>query len=71
MADLREVKQKHNNLITGIEEYLSNEEIMTIKLMSQSNNGCVKSYKEIMSSAYGHPKQQIEETSTNNIDLSD
>lgn len=63
--------QEHNNPITGIDEHLSNEDIITIKLILQANSGCVKSYKALMDSAYGHPKQQIEETINNSgLDLS-
>lgn len=63
--------QNYNNPLTGIEDNLSNEDIMTIQLILKANNGCVKSYRELLNSAYGQPKQEIEQTNSNQVDLSE
>jgi len=48
-----EVSQKIKNPITGKEENLEQQDIMTLALIKKARNGDVSAYKELMDSAYG------------------
>lgn len=48
-----EVSQKIKNPITGKEEKLEQQDIMTLALIKKARNGDVSAYKELMDSAYG------------------
>lgn len=48
-----EVSQKIKNPITGEEENLEQQDIMTLALIKKARNGDVSAYKELMDSAYG------------------
>ena len=65
-----EVNQKLKNPLTGTEETMSQEDLMTLALIKKAREGDVSAYRELMNSGYGAPVQQIEQTQTN-IDLSD
>ena len=65
-----EVNQKLKNPLTGTEEIMSQEDLMTLALIKKAREGDVGAYRELMNSGYGAPVQQIEQTQTN-IDLSD
>jgi len=65
-----EVNQKLKNPLTGTEETMSQEDLMTLALIKKAREGDVSAYRELMNSGYGSPVQQIEQTQTN-IDLSD
>lgn len=64
-----EVNQKLKNPLTGTEETMSQEDLMTLALIKKAREGDVAAYKALMDSGYGAPIQQIEQQQTN-IDLS-
>jgi len=63
-----EVNQKLKNPLTGAEETMSQEDLMTLALIKKAREGDVAAYKALMDSGYGAPIQQIEQQQTN-IDL--
>lgn len=65
-----EVNQKLKNPITGQDETMSQEDLMTLALIKKAREGDVSAYKALMDSGYGAPVQQIEQQQTS-IDLSD
>ena len=64
-----EVNQKLKNPLTGNDEVMSQEDLMTLALIKKAREGDVAAYKALMDSGYGAPIQQIEQQQTN-IDLS-
>lgn len=63
-----EVNQKLKNPLTGTDEVMSQEDLMTLALIKKAREGDVAAYKALMDSGYGAPVQQIEQQQTN-IDL--
>jgi len=61
-----EVNQKLKNPLTGTDEVMSQEDLMTLALIKKAREGDVAAYKALMDSGYGAPVQQIEQT---NIEL--
>ena len=57
------------NPLTGFEEEMTQEDLMTLALIKKARDGDVSAYKALMDSGYGAPVQQIEQTNTE-IDLS-
>jgi hypothetical protein len=57
-----EVNQKLKNPLTGTEETMSQEDLMTLALIKKAREGDVAAYKALMDSGYGAPLQQIEQT---------
>ena len=57
-----ETIQSAKNTITGEDEKLSQEDLMTLALLKKARNGDVAAYKQLMDSGYGMPTQQIEHT---------
>jgi hypothetical protein len=57
-----EVNQKLKNPLTGAEETMSQEDLMTLALIKKAREGDVSAYKALMDSGYGAPLQQIEQT---------
>jgi hypothetical protein len=57
-----EVNQKLKNPLTGAEETMSQEDLMTLALIKKAREGDVAAYKALMDSGYGAPIQQIEQT---------
>ena len=57
-----ETIQSAKNPITGEDEKLSQEDLMTLALLKKARNGDVSAYKQFMDSGYGMPTQQIEHT---------
>lgn len=57
-----EVNQKLKNPLTGNEETMSQEDLMTLALIKKAREGDVAAYKALMDSGYGSPVQQIEQT---------
>jgi hypothetical protein len=57
-----EVNQKLKNPLTGAEETMSQEDLMTLALIKKAREGDVNAYKALMDSGYGAPVQQIEQT---------
>jgi hypothetical protein len=54
--------QEEVNLLKGIKELLSNEDMITLALIHKAKKGDVNAYKTLMDSAYGGGKQNIEIT---------
>ena len=57
-----EVNQKLKNPLTGTDEVMSQEDLMTLALIKKAREGDVAAYKALMDSGYGAPIQQIEQT---------
>jgi len=57
-----EVNQSSKNPITGVNETMSQEDLMTLALIKKAREGDVNAYKALMDSGYGAPVQQIEQT---------
>jgi len=57
-----EVNQNLKNPITGEQENMSQEDLMTLALIKKARDGDVNAYKALMDSGYGAPLQQIEQT---------
>ncbi len=64
-----QVNQNLKNPLTGENETMSQEDLMTLALIKKAREGDVNAYKALMDSGYGAPVQQIEQTNTD-IDLS-
>lgn len=64
-----EVEQKLKNPLTGTDETMSQEDLMTLAMIKKAREGDVAAYKALMDSGYGAPIQQVEQTQTN-VDLS-
>jgi hypothetical protein len=65
-----EVNQSSKNPITGQNETMSQEDLMTLALIKKARDGDVNAYKALMDSGYGAPVQQIEQQQTT-VDLSE
>ena len=65
-----EVNQNLKNPITGENETMSQEDLMTLALIKKAREGDVNAYKALMDSGYGAPVQQIEQQQTT-VDLSE
>lgn len=63
------IEQDLKNPLTGENETMSQEDLMTLALIKKAREGDVNAYKALMDSGYGAPVQQVEQTQTN-IDLS-
>ena len=57
-----EVAQKIKNPITGQDETLEQQDIMTLALIKKAREGDVSAYRELMDSAYGKAIQQTDIT---------
>lgn len=57
-----EVNQSLKNPLTGENETMSQEDLMTLALIKKAREGDVSAYKALMDSGYGQPLQQIEQT---------
>ena len=57
-----EVNQSLKNPLTGEQETMSQEDMITLALIKKARDGDVSAYKELMNSGYGAPVQQIEQT---------
>jgi hypothetical protein len=57
-----EVNQSLKNPLTGEQETMSQEDLMTLALIKKAREGDVSAYKALMDSGYGSPLQQIEQT---------
>ena len=57
-----EVNQSLKNPLTGEQETMSQEDLMTLALIKKAREGDVSAYKALMDSGYGQPLQQIEQT---------
>ena len=57
-----EVSQNLKNPLTGEQETMSQEDLMTLALIKKAREGDVNAYKALMDSGYGAPIQQIDQT---------
>jgi len=57
-----EVNQNLKNPLTGEQEIMSQEDLMTLALIKKAREGDVAAYKALLDSGYGAPVQQIEQT---------
>ena len=57
-----EVNQSLKNPLTGEQELMSQEDLMTLAIIKKAREGDVAAYKALMDSGYGQPLQQIEQT---------
>jgi hypothetical protein len=57
-----EVNQSLKNPLTGEQETMSQEDMITLALIKKARDGDVSAYKELMNSGYGAPLQQIDQT---------
>jgi hypothetical protein len=62
-----EVNQSLKNPLTGEQETMSQEDLMTLALIKKARDGDVNAYKALMDSGYGAPLQQIDQTVEQNI----
>ena len=62
IREILDLMEKKNNPITGQEENLSQEQIMTLAVLSKARKGDVRAYQALMDSAFGAPKNQTEIT---------
>ena len=60
-----EVQQSLKNPLTGQNETMSQEDLMTLALIKKARAGDVNAYKALMDSGYGAPVQFIESENTN------
>jgi hypothetical protein len=58
---------KQKNGLTGEVEELSQEEVITLAMLTKASKGDVNAYKAVMDSAFGQPKQ----TTDTNLSVSD
>jgi len=59
------IEQKLKNPLTGSDETMTQEDLMTLAQIKRAREGDVSSYKALMDSTYGSPVQQIEQAQTN------
>lgn len=57
-----QVEQDLKNPLTGDNEIMSQEDLMTLALIKKARTGDTQAYQKLMDSAYGAPLQQIEQT---------
>lgn len=60
VREILELLEHQKNPITGKHEELTQEQIMTLAVLSKARKGDVRAYQALMDSSYGQPKQQIE-----------
>lgn len=65
-----EIEQSAKNPITGANEKMSQEDLMTLAQIKKAREGDVQAYKALMDSCYGAPIQQIQQEQTT-IDLTE
>lgn len=69
VREILDLIEKKINPITGKEEELTQEQIMTLAVLSKARKGDVKAYQALMDSAFGSPKQQTEVTNDGNLSI--
>ena len=58
-----DAQEKVKNPITGLEETLTQSDIMTLGLIKEARKGNVQAYKELMDSGFGKIKDELDMTS--------
>jgi len=56
------VEQDLKNPLTGDNDVMSQEDLMTLALIKKAREGDTQAYQKLLDSAYGAPVQQIEQT---------
>lgn len=56
-----QVEQDLKNPLTGDNEIMSQEDLMTLALIKKARTGDTQAYQKLLDSAYGAPVQQIEQ----------
>ena len=64
VKEILKLLTKLDNPITGKEEWLTNEQHMTISILQKAIKGDVNAYKALMDSAYGTAKDTVDINST-------
>lgn len=67
IREILELQEKIKNPITQKEETLTQEEIMTLAILSKARKGDVRAYEALMNSGYGAPKAEIEQLNKGDI----
>mgnify|MGYP003628155712 FL=1 len=57
------------NPVTGEDEFLSEEDIITLSIIRKARKGDVQAYKALMDSAYGAPKDTIDITQNDGFSI--
>ena len=57
-----DVQQSLKNPLTGQNETMSQEDLMTLALIKKAREGDVNAYKALMDSGYGAPVQEVTQT---------
>jgi hypothetical protein len=58
------VEQKAKNPITGVDEIMSQEDLLTLAQIKRAREGDTAAYKALLDSTYGAPTQQVEQVQT-------
>jgi hypothetical protein len=67
VKELLELATSQKNPVTGEQETLTQEEAITLAMLTKASKGDVNAYKALMDSCYGAPKQ----TTDTNLSVSD
>lgn len=68
VKEILKLLTKLDNPITGKEEWLTNEQHMTISILQKAIKGDVNAYKALMDSAYGTAKDTMDLNTTEVVD---
>lgn len=60
VREILELMEDTKNPITNAYEKLTQEQIMTLAVLSKARKGDVRAYQALMDSAFGAPKHQVE-----------
>lgn len=67
VREILELLEETKNPITQKNEKLSQEQIMTLAVLNRARKGDVRAYQALMDSAFGAPKQQVEQSNDGNL----
>ena len=68
VKEVLQMLSKADNPLTGKEEWLTNEQQMTISILLKAIKGDVNAYKALMDSAYGTAKDTMDLNTTEVVD---
>jgi hypothetical protein len=57
------------NPLTGENEHLTEEDIITLSIIRKARNGDVQAYKALLDSAYGSPKDSLNISSSEGLNI--
>lgn len=69
IREILELMESVKNPITGEQQKLNQEQIMSLAILSKARKGDVNAYKALMDSAHGAPKQEIESTGDSKLTI--